>query len=196
MTPKPYLSYSQLMLFERSPKKYCDIYLKGFSQHKNDAMKLGSKVADALEWRMETEDAKMNDVIGRLPKLARADEEFVTVVPKSKLPEVPIIIKPDAASEDWLKLYEYKTGHSKWTQGKVDKNDQLTFYAMGVWLKTKKIPELKLFWMPTVEEFGSRVLTGEIVEFETSRNLGDISAMMIRAREGWEGIKKLVDETL
>ena len=99
-------------------------------------------------------------------------------------------------SKTLIKFCDYKTGIVPWTQRRVDNDDQLTFYALVVWLKYKKLPdEIKLEWMPTRRnEYGELELTGEIKEFKTERSLQQILNMLSRAQEAWKTIKQLAKE--
>ncbi len=196
MTPRPYLSYSQLMLFERSPDKYREIYLEGKTPFTNDGMDLGSRTADALENGEATGEADLDFVVSQLPRLEIAEHQIAAEIRVGRK-IVPVIAKIDSSMADLSAILEFKTGSGKWTQGKVDRSDQLTFYAMVIWLITKKIPALRLIWAETVREDGGPPrFTGKTTDFTTVRHMGEILRMMERCRKAWVAIEELTNQVL
>src|SRR3990167_4779087 len=75
MTPRPYLSYSQMVLFDKSPEEY---YLKYFDpdhkERKTVNMAYGSKMADGLENDELTGDPILDLVMTQIPKFERRDK--------------------------------------------------------------------------------------------------------------------------
>lgn len=66
---------------------------------------------------------------------------------------VPILSYLDGDDPENNEFGEYKTGIHPWTQSKVQKHDQLTFYAMAKRAKEGKMPErCNLHWIETTEE--------------------------------------------
>lgn len=194
MTPRPYLSYSQLSLLERSHDKYREVYLEGGESFSNRAMAFGSQVADSLERDEETGDELSDLVLAHFPKLARRDEMLYANIGKGKN-QVPVVAKIDSASTDWLDDIEYKTGSMKWTQQKADKSDQITFYCMVVWLATGKIPRFRLVWGPTEVIDGKVRFTGaHPVIFNTERHMSEILKMMGRSKSAWAQIQAMTDK--
>ena len=75
-----------------------------------------------------------------------------------------------------------------WTQALVDKNDQLTFYALIDFLKYKtgRAKKILLHWFNTN--------TGEVRTFETKRGLMDFHPMTVRIERAWEAINEMAKE--
>ncbi len=197
MTPRPYLSYTQLTLLERSPEKYKEIYINGGTGFTNTGMEFGSKVAEALEDGEATGDPELDFVLSAFPAYELKEEEIhADLVDHRK--KIPLIAKLDSVSTDYDKVLEYKTGTTKWNQSKVDQSDQLTYYATVIYLKTNKIPKLKLVWLETekMEDGRIRILSQHLKEFETKRTTSDLLLMMIRMKKAWEKIQQLSQEAL
>ena len=194
---RPYLSYSQLVTVENGAKQYIEKYVYGWEQRVSRAMAYGSKFADSLEKGEDTGDVALDIMTAQLPKFEMADVPFMTEIPGDKKNEtVPVLIKMDSWKKDLSAFKEYKTGTTKWTQKKVDDSGQITFYAMGAYLKTGKIPQdIELIHLPTeYDVYGMPHLTGEMHRFPTKRSLVQILRMMVKARKAWNTIGKILEE--
>lgn len=186
-----YLSWSQYNLFLRSPAQYRRVYILGEPSFKNIEMEFGSKIADGLEKDELTGDPEIDFCKSALPKV---DEKEKVI--KVKLGDIPLLTKMDGFTEPNI-IHEYKTGHSPWTQSKADKFGQITFYALAFFLKTNKIPETSLFWIPTKKENGVISLTGEKpIEFKTKRGISDFTRLAIGIKKVWKGIGEMVEAEL
>src|SRR3990167_3241049 len=73
LTPRNYLSFSQMTLFEMSPEKYAEQYLYGKKQRISRNIRLGSDVADSLQNGEDTGDPLLDFIISRLPKFTLMD---------------------------------------------------------------------------------------------------------------------------
>lgn len=185
----PYISWSRLSLYERSPQEYERVYLLGEGRT-SPQMELGSRIAKALETG-ESEDG---------------DELFLNIIfPKEPLREfkieaeldgIPLVGVLDAFNSKQLRVREYKTGKN-WTQRMVDEHGQLTFYALLVYLKHKQLPkEIVLNWAETtIDEDGNVKLTGRTEEFTTERKMSDVFSMCTRIRKAYEGIALLTKQS-
>lgn len=195
MTPRPYLSYSQLTLLERSPNQYRKVYIegdKGFTSHE---MSFGSKIAELLERDEFSGNPTEDLMLSQVPKEALPEHEiYALLVAGNKT--VPLIAKPDSISIDYLSVLEYKTGRGSWSQSKVDNASQLTFYATVVWILKKQIPALELVWIETEEGPEGTRFTGKIRRFKTKRDMGDILRMQKRMFDAWDTIKNMTHEAL
>lgn len=197
MTPRPYISYGQLILWERSPDEYMAKYFAGKVNRINRGMALGKEIATALENGEETGDFAKDFVIAQLPKYDLADVSITVSMNLGKKNIVPVLIKPDSIKKDLSALYEYKTGEIPWTQKKVDNDGQITFYATGCWIEKKKIPVCELIWAPTAtNDEGKPELTGEIKRFPTIRRMSHILGMMSRIQKAWREINERCDAEL
>lgn len=185
-----------MSLWEKSPKQYREIYIEGKKIPISRAIALGKEIADALENDLETGNFEKDLVISQLPKYDLMDKPIETKLVIGK-EMVPILIKPDTIKADYSALREYKTGSETWSQMKVDKWDQLTFYATGIYIITKKIPTIHLDWAPTEkDENGKPELTGEIHSFETIRRMSHILSMMARMRKAWKEIGEMCENEI
>ena len=185
--PRGYLSYSQLVLWEKNKNAYYQIYYEGVPTSSNKYMVYGKQVAEYLE-------------NGKMEKYNK-DFEFLSIIlptyPKREYPikvmyeGIKLYGKFDGFNPRKLEVGEYKTG-KKYTQAMVDKNDQLTFYAFMVWLKYKKIPALKLCWIETRELNDDEVcITGKHKIFEAKRTVKDFLLLGKRIRKAAKEISEL-----
>jgi len=219
LTPKQYLSYSQMVAFEKSPENYADIYLRGIRTITNQSMRFGSKMAEGLEDNEATGDPVLDAMMSRIPKfelmdkvIESSDGEIVDYFDprtgktlKVRIPvlrsggiRIPILARPDSAKADYLAFKEYKTGMHRWTQKAVDESSQITFYGTAAYLATGKVTkdiELVHVWTEKTE-YGEIAASGSIDIIKTQRNLAQILGMMVRMKKVWKGIKKLTEETL
>jgi len=198
LTPRPYLSYSQCTLFERSPELYKQQYIYGKKQRETINMAYGSLMADGLENDEITGDPILDLMMCHLPKYELMDIGFEVGLPGGK-EIITILAKPDSAKADYTAFYEYKLSTRKWTQKMVDTSDQLTFYAMAMWLKTHKIPQEIELCVVEVEYIGTRGKlrpTGQIKRFKTKRSMIQIIKMTSRVKKCWHGIQQLCEQEL
>lgn len=193
ITPRPYLSWTQMDLFETSPDQYVRTYIGGEARRSNMGQDLGKEIANGLETGENTGDITKDLVIAKLPKFELMDNEFKAEILISK-EKIPLFAKIDSAKKDLSSIIEYKTGLEKypWNQIKADKWDQITFYCVVVHAITGKIPQSELVWAPTRIVDGNPELTGEIKRFKTTRTTADILKFKIRMKKCWLGIIELV----
>jgi hypothetical protein len=188
---KNYLSWSQYNLFLRSPEQYRQVYILGKPSFKNVEMEFGSKIASGLEQEDLTGDAEIDFCKVSLPEVDESEKEMTV-----KVGDMKLLIKMDGYNKDHT-IYEYKTGHVAWTQKKVDKWEQLTFYAYVYWLIKGVVPNLYLIWIPTQKINGEISLTKEApVVFHTKRTTSDFYKMAVKTKRVWNEIGKLVKEEL
>jgi len=189
---KNYLSWSQYNLFLRSPEQYRQVYILGKPSFKNVEMEFGSKIASGLEQEDLTGDAEIDFCKVSLPEVDEKEKEMTV-----KVGDMKLLIKMDGYKKKDHIIYEYKTGHVPWTQGKVDKWEQLTFYAYVYWLIKGVVPQLKLIWIPTQKIEGEISLTKEApIVFNTKRTTSDFYKMAVKTKRVWNEIGKMVKEEL
>src|SRR3990167_4748367 len=184
-SPRDYLSYSQMVLWERSPKTYKRVYLYGERIPETEAMKLGKEVAEMLEKDEENEDMALEAVRLQIPKYQYREKELRVSV-KLRGNKINLLGRLDCYSKS--KFGEVKTG-KKWTQAMADKSDQITFYALIYYLLYKKFPAMWLHWIET-----KNGITGRVEHFKTERNLPQLMRIMDRIALAWVGINKMVEE--
>ena len=187
-TPRDYLSWSQLSLWERSPELYRRVYLEGIKQPENQYLKMGKAVAERLETGIETDDELIEHLALFMPKYPKTEFEI-----KVDWEGVPLLGRLDGWNLHNRIIGEMKTSKNDWTQTMVDKSDQLTFYSLLIWLKYGKLPlEIRLHWAKTeIDENGKLQINGDITTFKTIRTLSDIILLRGRIKVCWEGIQKM-----
>jgi len=195
--PRPYLSWSQLTLFESSPERYLNLYINEKRMFINRGMALGKEIADALETGEVTGDPIKDLVISQIPKFGVMEAELNGILKLGKI-EIPLYGKADTAKKNLTKFKEYKTGQTSWSQKQVDNHGQITFYCTIIRARTGKIPQdIELVYIPTKQLPDGRVeLTGDIHRIKTSRTLKDILKMEVRIKKAWEGIGQMCEEEL
>lgn len=184
-SPRGYLSWSQLQLFEKDPNMYYQVYIEGLDQFRTKYLELGKRMATGLENGFDEEHDPLFEMMivfmtGYKNREFEINAEFEGIPLKGKL---------DGFNENKLEIGEYKTG-KKWTQSMVDQSGQLTFYALLVWLKYGKLPnKIQLHWARTDEDMEGKLhLTGEIKTFNTTRSLKDLILFSKRIKTAWKGI--------
>lgn len=150
MTPRNYLSYSQLDCYLRDPMEYYRRYILGLQEPANERMKFGSIVHKALaeprfNWIKELKKEGFTSdyirvVANALDKIERPAKREVRMLIKHKPIDLLVII--DGLNDN--EIIEYKTCASHWTQARVDEHLQFDFYAYAYFLKYGKIPNLTL----------------------------------------------------
>lgn len=180
-----YLSWSQMSLWEKDQNLYYQVYVEGLSQFKNKFIELGKRMSECLENGFdELRDPLFEVVATFMPGYPQREFEIDVV-----FEGIPLKGKLDGWNEKTMTIGEYKTGKN-WSQSMVDKHGQLTFYALLIWLKYKKLPEkIFLHWAKTEEDIeGTLKLTGDIKTFSTKRTMKDIILFSKRITKAWEGI--------
>lgn len=164
--PKPYLSYSQIDLWLRSPVQYKKRYFENQQTPTTPELRFGSHIGKLLE----------------------DNHKSVSHIRRFDIPEQPLNVTIDGVpfmgfidTFDSMKkqIGEYKTGVVPWTQERVNTHKQLDLYSLAVqelfgsvhetcylvWLPTRKVkPKTK--GLISHEDSHSIELTGEVVEFE------------------------------
>ena len=185
ITRRSYISWSAMNLLERDENAYIRQYIQGEQGFVNEAMSFGKTVADALQYE-KSDDPYIRQIITLLPRFETSEKKLI-----AKYKKMSLLGYLDSTKESLAEFREYKTGRTPWTQSKVDSHGQLVFYAMIIFLLTKKIPVAYLDWMPT--EYGEEIkLTGEIKTFVRKPvTLSDISQMLKRVEDASERIDNL-----
>jgi hypothetical protein len=197
MTPRPYLSWSSLNLLEKNPEQWKKVYLYNERMGTNRGMAFGKQMADGLENDEATGNAILDMVMTKIPKFEIMDKEFMAEIKNGK-EVIPILCKPDTMKADMTAFKEYKTSQSKWSKKKVDESGQVTFYAMGMFLKTGKVPgDIELVEIETKSGLDARIeATGAIYRHPTVRTVGQILNMIVRAKKAWVEINRICEEEL
>jgi len=197
LTPRKYLSFSQMTKFEMSPEKYVEEYIYGQKNRISRNMAYGSMLAQGLEDEEATGDPLLDLMAARLPKFELMDKPIEADLPDGK-GVIHLLAKPDTAKANLTAFKEYKTSVRKWTQRMADDSGQITFYATTIWIKTKKIPQdIELVNIETsYQDDGRLTVTGNMFRYPTTRSMSDIIKMTKRMRSTWHGIQKLCEKEL
>ncbi len=176
-TPKGYISWSQMVLVERSPWAYVERYLGGGYEIENKYMNLGKRLAERMELGLPTSDKLIEHLALFLPKCEKQEYEM-----EVDFKGIPMKGKLDQFSPRTKEIRELKTG-KRWTQNMANSHGQLKFYATMVYVKFGIIPKIFLDWCPTREtEDGGIEMTGAIKTFEVKLRFSDIILFRIRKK--------------
>jgi len=208
--PKPYISYSQMTMFEMSPEGYIEKYIHNKKQRISRNMSYGSKMATGLEKEEASGDPLLDVMMAIIPKFEIMDKPIqkpggkkVVFERDGNLVEVPVLMDgdeeipllaiPDSMKKDLTGFKEYKTSVKPWTQKMADESGQITFYATAIWLTKGRslIPEdIELVNVPVKYLAGGELTpTGDILRFKTKRTLTDILKMTKRIKKVWRDIE-------
>jgi hypothetical protein len=166
----------------------------GGSEMMNPRMMTGRIVADMLERNTEEKDPMLEHLRTFLPHYQY--QEYEIVVPFRGL---TLVMHLDGLNTDPIHLAEYKTGVQKsWDQERVDKHEQLSWYALGIHLKFGVRPEdipITLSYMPTVWPMNVPMPrpTGEIENFQTKRGLLECVQIGKKIVTAWNQIEKFYE---
>lgn len=193
MRIKEYISYSQYQLFNSSKKWFIKTYIEGV-KFSNDYFDFGKMIANGLKDRKEKTNNSDIILARKLIKEPKEREKEIKV----EFGKIPLFGFVDGYNPSSIE--EYKTGKDKWTQEMVDKDEQLTWYAILISEKLKiPIDKLKitLKWLPTFEDIDDSIhLTGQIETFKTIRTELDKIKIYPKIKRAWLGIEKLIDDLI
>ena len=172
--PTGCLSYSQVSVWLSNPERYKKLFFEQDESMRfmNDAMRYGSRVADALENDEETGDLLTDMAISQVEKYDIKDQEMEGEF-KTKYGWLKIISHPDAVDSKTKSIIEYKTGMVKWTQKKADNWFQIKFYAMLIYIIYGVVPpKTQLIWIETFRDTDDEIKpTGHVQSFEVEMTL-------------------------
>lgn len=166
--PKGYLSYSQYQMWKTAKDRYIKKYMDGREDMNiyNKSLEYGKVVANALEEGKEIGDTLTDTMMFMLPKYEVRDKDDSVEFETDK-GLLTLFFKPDTFNPNNYDFREYKTGKTKWTQGKATNHFQLKFYALCIYLKYKHITEYTyLDWIETEEIDGIIKPTGKLLTFK------------------------------
>lgn len=135
--PKPYLSYSAINSFMSYPADFRARYYENKPMIVTPELTFGKRIGEMLEHGDESlSHIQHGDV---------AEKEL-----KFDVDGVPILGYIDSFRSEDKYIYEFKTGKTPWTQGRVEKHLQLDIYSLGVeTLEGSVNDECMLIWMET-----------------------------------------------
>jgi len=141
LLPRGYLSYSQMTCWKSSPARYRREYFENGKKLDSKYLRFGKQFAQMLE----------DGQIAQIPRYSAPEHEIKTIIGN-----VPCLSFIDSYEPTEHIFIEYKTGKIPWTQSKVQKHEQLVFYATALKSVTGIMPQYcHLIWIPTEENQGT-----------------------------------------
>lgn len=179
LTPRGYLSWTQVDMWRRSKDRYIRRYFEGGEDFSNEAMRFGKRTSEALEGA-EDDDELMTAVVALLPRYEKREHQ-IRVPFKTKNGTVDLLGRMDTfGMKQGPRFREYKTGVTVWTQAKAEKHPQMKHYGALIWLEKLTLPtEAWLDWAQTAwetnaEGFREIRFTGQISTFHVKISVQDI----------------------
>lgn len=187
MTPRGYLSYTQVALWEKSPAEYIRRYVHGEGQYTTPYMALGSAVASALEGK-DTADEAVKLLVSAFPSYPQREHEMTVELPVGRR-KVKLLAKVDGIDMAAARLGEYKTG-TKWTRKQAEQSRQLRFYHLVYWMATgRMLEDVCLHWAETAWSDGQLRLTGNITTFPVTHTRLDLLKEKIAVKKAFNEIE-------
>ncbi len=167
LLPRTYLSYSAWHCWRTNPVRFRREYFEKGRKLDTKYLRFGKGIAKAIE------DGSYIETIPNLPVMEVSEQKII-----AEVLGVPILSFIDTYDPLTRDFGEFKTGINPWTKAKVQKHDQLLFYAVAIRAWTKVMPRrCLLHWIETTEEsvdkddFWANVdkqlsVTGRIESFE------------------------------
>lgn len=183
--PKPHLSWSQMSCWLSNPARYRKEYFESGEKLDTKFLRFGKNIAELIESGkhkellpdLETYDSPEHKIEVRVMHIVPC-LSFIDTYNAVATPLVPANV-----------FREYKTGKIPWTKAKVQKHDQLVFYATMLKWSTGVMPEYcDLDWIETKESANESVdfwresgkiinVTGRIVSFHREFDEREIERM-------------------
>jgi hypothetical protein len=192
--PKPHLSWSQLTCWLSNPARYRKEYFEDGDKLDTKFLRFGKNIAELIETGQHKE---------LLPDLEVYDSpEFEIKCMVHNVPCLSFIDSYNKVASPWVPanvFREYKTGKIAWTKAKVQKHDQLVFYATVLKWSEGAMPEYcDLDWIETKEQADESVdfwrdsgkiinVTGRIVSFHREFDEREVERMeQLIVKVAWE----------
>ena len=176
--PRNHFSWSQLSLWESSPKAYVDRYIHNKPMFETKALLYGKKFADDME-ALESDDPVIENMIQKVPRGVVREFEI-----RADFEGIELIGYEDADAIGGF--IEYKTGPKPWDQDRADNHGQLHFYALIRKLIGISCTNAELVWLPT----DGTKFTGEVKIFEVSITEKQIENIKKRISKAIKEIKE------
>lgn len=192
-TPREYLSWSQIDLWQKNKAKYIQTYVYGETKDYS-GYELGKLVSTALE-EGKSDIEGIDLLITALPAYPKREFELRAEL-KDGREVIQLLAKLDGYNPFTAIIGEYKTG-AKWTQKIANASGQLRFYNMLHQLKTGK-PARRLFlhWVETVSKDGQIEITGRIETFEVTHSYAELVREMIKVKKIYKEISEAYAQEL
>ena len=144
LLPKKYLSSSQVELWEKNPARYRYEYFENGKRLETIYLKFGSRIHKMIE------DGSHEEMLPGLPTYPERELRITTEVRG-----VPVLAYLDGNDPERNEFGDYKTGKTPWTQSKLQKAEQMLFYAVILRIRQGRIPSrCGLHWIETRDDGG------------------------------------------
>lgn len=176
--PRNYLSYSQMTCWMSSPARFRREYFENGRKLNSKYLTFGKGIAKMIEeWNYK-------ELLPGLNVLGKPEHKIL-----GNVAGVPILSFIDDYFQGEHIFQEFKTGKVPWTQAKVQKHEQLPFYAAALKWETGVMPKkCNLIWIETSDEptdptdFWAEVerpisVTGNIISFTREFDPREIERM-------------------
>lgn len=158
--PRDYVSPSQVIAFEEG--QWLDRYYYKKEMFLTDEIKLGKMFSEALEGKLVSrkdvqqvadvfklslpKGGKFESVAITEPCINYENKEFFFDIENGK---IKLYGKIDYETDDYI--YEFKTGHKKWSQLRADLHIQIPFYQLIRYINNEPLKNGRLVWIETDE---------------------------------------------
>jgi len=169
---RDYFSWSQYNLWKTSKREFWKMYNQNAPQRSNKFYDKGKELAQYMEdghIQQNCKDPMLEHVADRMPRLAIMEHKL-----EVQDGDLKLLGYVDSGEKDGSLFIEYKSGKIPWTREKVEKHDQLLFYAYMYYKLTGNIPRCILIWVETMETPEGLMYTGEITSFDRIFTLPEI----------------------
>lgn len=179
------LSYSSINSFEYNPESWYRSYILGEKQQSKQ-MDFGSIVDKRIQ-----EDPTFIPDLPRYPHMQWEGKVIFS--------DIPLIGKADGVDFDNKILSDYKTGVVEWNKKRADETEQLTMYALLVYVTKKLKPEdfvYKIHWLPTKETGDFKIAFRDDpvvpITFDTKRTMKDIAVFGNKIKKTVEEMERFI----
>lgn len=197
--PKGHLSWTQMSTWISNPDRYKREVFENGKKLDTKYLRFGKGIATMIE------EGKHKELLPDLEVYDTPEHEIRCIVAG-----IPVLAYLDSYDSVTTNFREYKTGIHPWTQSKVQKHDQLVFYATALKWCNGKMPEYcDLDWIETREQKeetndfwreGDKIIqvTGRIISFHREfdeREIERMEQLIIRsATEISEAYRKHIEQ--
>lgn len=145
LLPKKYLSWSQLSCWKSNPSRYRSEYFEGGKKLNTNYLSYGKNIASLIE------NNQHHDLIPDLKTYDTPEHKIKCFIHNVMiLSYIDSYNKKESTEVPSGAFREYKTGKIPWNKSRVQKHDQLLFYAVAVKWSTGITPKYcHLDWIET-----------------------------------------------
>lgn len=198
LLPKKYLSASQMELWEKSPDRYRSEYFEKGKKLRTRYLEFGGYIHKMIE------DGTYHE---HLPGLRVYSERELRLT--AEIRGVPCLSYIDGNDPVEAEFGDYKTGKAAWTQARLQKSEQMLFYAVMLRVRTGKTPtRCGLHWIETYDHEDKEQsfwqddkqvkLTGRVLTFYRQFDERELDRMEVKilrvAQEISEAYREFINE--